>query len=195
MDKLEVNHTTLASNSHILIDLSSYYKSSLAPKIELIQDAIEGRHYIQFDYYAPGGEGGRLIEPYLLVFQWASWYVWGWCTKREDYRLFKLNRMLELKVAGEQFEKRDLPKYEPRVEAVSYTHLEVYKRQPYWNTRKRFRRRRNLRRRPRKKRKAFLQSPRRARMGMARARRKRMRFSGMAEEKDSLIRRIPMIRT
>ena len=77
MDKLEVNHTTLASNSHILIDLSSYYKSTLAPKIELIQDAIEGRHYIQFDYYAPGGEGGRLIEPYLLVFQWASWYVDG----------------------------------------------------------------------------------------------------------------------
>ena len=35
-----------------------------------------------------------------------------------DYRLFKLNRMLELKVAGEQFEKRDLPKYEPRVEAA-----------------------------------------------------------------------------
>ena len=118
MDKLEVNHTTLASNSHILIDLSSYYKSTLAPKIELIQDAIEGRHYIQFDYYAPGGEGGRLIEPYLLVFQWASWYVWGWCTKREDYRLFKLNRMLELKVAGEQFEERDLPKYEPKVEAA-----------------------------------------------------------------------------
>lgn len=112
MDKLEVNHTTLASNSHILIDLSSYYKSTLAPKIELIQDAIEGRHYIQFDYYAPGGEGGRLIEPYLLVFQWASWYVWGWCTKREDYRLFKLNRMLELKALDERFEERKVPAYD-----------------------------------------------------------------------------------
>ena len=119
MDKLAVGNQDLINvDSHIVINLSSWYKESLTPKIKLIQDAIEGRHYIQFDYYAPGGEGGRLIEPYLLVFQWASWYVWGWCTKREDYRLFKLNRMLELKVAGEQFEKRDLPKYEPRVEAA-----------------------------------------------------------------------------
>ena len=112
MDKLEVNHTTLASNSHILIDLSSYYKSTLAPKIELIQDAIEGRHYIQFDYYAPGGEGGRLIEPYLLVFQWASWYVWGFCLMRQDYRLFKLNRMMDLECCREVFGKRILPPYE-----------------------------------------------------------------------------------
>ena len=37
MDKLSVgNSEVLASNSHILIDLSSWYKSSLAPKIELI---------------------------------------------------------------------------------------------------------------------------------------------------------------
>ena len=44
-------------------------------------------------YYAPSGESNRRVEPYYLVFQWSSWYVWGWCLERKDYRLFKLNRM------------------------------------------------------------------------------------------------------
>ncbi len=111
MDKLDVKSTTLKSNSHILIDLSSYYKSSLAPKIEQIQYAIENREYISFNYYSPRGEGKRKIEPYLLVFQWSSWYVWGYCTNRDSYRLFKLNRMLELKMTGEVFKEREVPEY------------------------------------------------------------------------------------
>lgn len=118
MDKLLVNRTTLPSNDHILIDLSSYYRTTLAPKIELIQNAIETRNHIQFAYYAPGGEGERKIEPYLLIFQWSSWYVWGWCAKRKDYRLFKLNRMLDLKLLQEQFEKREIPQYEPSIETA-----------------------------------------------------------------------------
>lgn len=111
MDKLDVKSTTLKSNSHILIDLSSYYKSSLAPKIEQIQYAIENRKYISFSYYSPRGESRRKIEPYLLVFQWSSWYVWGYCTDRDNYRLFKLNRMLELKLTGEDFAEREIPEY------------------------------------------------------------------------------------
>lgn len=118
MDKLLVNRTTLPSNDHILIDLSSYYRTTLAPKIELIQNAIETRNHIQFAYYGPGGEGERKIEPYLLIFQWSSWYVWGWCVKRKDYRLFKLNRMLDLKLLQEQFEKREIPQYEPSIETA-----------------------------------------------------------------------------
>ena len=119
MDKLAVNNaTTLSSNNHILIDLSSYYKNSLAPKIEQIQNAIENKEYIWFEYYAPGGESVRKIEPYLLIFQWASWYVWGYCTEKEDYRTFKLNRMLHLKVLPDTFAKRDIPKYEVSVEHV-----------------------------------------------------------------------------
>lgn len=113
MDKLKVNTgSTLSSNEHIVIDLSSYYKESLAPKIEYIQDAIERQRYIRFAYYGPRGEGDRKIEPYLLVFQWSSWYVWGYCMKRKDYRMFKLNRMQELEVLEECFEKRDIPPFD-----------------------------------------------------------------------------------
>lgn len=104
MEKLSVgNSDVLASNNHILINLSSWYKSSLAPKIELIQAAIERKERISFRYYAPKGESRRVIEPYYLIFQWASWYVWGWCCEKKDFRLFKLNRITELSDTGEQF--------------------------------------------------------------------------------------------
>jgi predicted DNA-binding transcriptional regulator YafY len=94
MEKIQTGSSEFISGrDSMLIDLSSWYKGSLAPKIEVIQNAIENRHIIQFMYYAPSGESNRRVEPYYLVFQWSSWYVWGWCLERKDYRLFKLNRM------------------------------------------------------------------------------------------------------
>lgn len=38
----------------MLIDLSSWYKDSLAPKIEVIRKAIEQHRELEFFYYAPG---------------------------------------------------------------------------------------------------------------------------------------------
>lgn len=99
----------ISGKDYIRIDLSSWYKSSLSSKIEKIQAAIEGRKLLRFFYYAPRGDSSRSIEPYYLVFRWSSWYVWGWCLERRDYRLFKLNRMEEVEVSGQSFVQRDLP--------------------------------------------------------------------------------------
>ena len=106
MDRLLPGASDLLSGDpHILIDLSSWYKTALAPKIELLHEAIENSRLVSFSYHAPSGESSRLVEPYDLIFQWAGWYLWGWCRTREDFRLFKLNRMTELADAG-SFEKR-----------------------------------------------------------------------------------------
>lgn len=110
MEKIQTGSSKFISGrDSMLIDLSSWYKGSLAPKIEVIQSAIENRHFIQFKYYAPSGESKRRIEPYYLVFQWSSWYVWGWCSDREDYRLFKLNRMERVVETKQGFMRRDVP--------------------------------------------------------------------------------------
>lgn len=110
MEKLQVGASDFVSGrDSILIDLSSWYKESLTPKISLIQDAIEEKKQIAFRYFAPGGESIRAAEPYYLIFKWSSWYVWGWCRKREDFRMFKLNRMEELKKMEENFVPRKVP--------------------------------------------------------------------------------------
>ena len=110
MEKLQAGSSKFISGrDSVLIDLSSWYKGSLAPKIEMIQDAIENRSLLEFRYYAPSGESSRMIEPYYLVFRWSSWYVWGWCKSREDYRLFKLNRMDKVKETDHNFVCRAVP--------------------------------------------------------------------------------------
>ena len=110
MEKLSAGGSDfMAGNQSVLIDLSSWYKADLAPKIEIIRAAIDGRQELEFLYFSPKMEGKRRIEAYYLIFRWSSWYVWGWCTRRQDFRLFKLNRMAELKLSGAGFEPRKVP--------------------------------------------------------------------------------------
>ena len=85
MEKIKAGSSKYVSGSEsILIDLSSWYKDSLSWKIEIIQMAIEERKVISFDYYVPGGDSAREVEPYFLIFKWTCWYIWGWCRLRED---------------------------------------------------------------------------------------------------------------
>lgn len=110
MEKIQTGSSELISGrDSVLIDLSSWYKTSLAPKISTIQDAIENRYILDFYYYAPSGESERSIEPYYVVFKWTSWYVYGWCLKRKDYRLFKLNRMDKVRETRKSFVCRNAP--------------------------------------------------------------------------------------
>ncbi len=117
MEKIQTGSSKFINGrDFMLIDLSSWYKSSLVPKMEVIQSAIENHHLIYFKYYAPSGDSERTIEPYYLVFRWSSWYVWG--RKRstdcksetgEEFRLFKLNRMDQVKRLEESFVYRYVP--------------------------------------------------------------------------------------
>lgn len=110
MEKLAAGGSDfVAGNQSVLIDLSSWYKADLAPKIEIIRAAIDGRQELEFLYFSPKKEGRRRIESYYLIFRWSSWYVWGWCTSCRDFRLFKLNRMAELRLSRAGFEPRKVP--------------------------------------------------------------------------------------
>lgn len=109
MEKLSAGSTDFMFGSQsVLIDLSSWYKDSLGPKIEMIRNAIGNCKELRFFYFSPKGENERCVEPYYLIFRWSSWYLWGWCKSREDFRLFKLNRMEKLGLA-ETFVKRSVP--------------------------------------------------------------------------------------
>ena len=110
MEKIQAGSSEfIIGRDSILIDLSSWYRETLAPKIETIQDAIGDRRSIRFLYYAPSGESRRTVEPYYLVFRWSSWYLWAWCTDRKDYRLFKLNRMDQVTETDREFICREAP--------------------------------------------------------------------------------------
>jgi predicted DNA-binding transcriptional regulator YafY len=73
--------------------------------IDAIQESIADKTVIAIDYTDARGEPtARDFEPQALVFIWQSWYVWGWCRLRKDFRLFKLSRITSLAVTGEKRE-------------------------------------------------------------------------------------------
>lgn len=125
MEKLSVGSSDmLTGDQHILIDLSAWDKSSLSPKLELIQAAINCEQLVSFTYYSVKGESHRCVEPYYLIFRWSSWYLWAYCLERNDFRLFKLNRITELKT-GETFKVRSAPIPDLSAEKIFPDHYRV----------------------------------------------------------------------
>ena len=96
-------------SDHMEIDLSSFYKDDLASKIEQIKLAIRETRCIAFHYCYNKGEADKLIEPYLIVFKWSDWYVFGFCKERQDFRMYKLRRLWNLTVTDDLFNMREIP--------------------------------------------------------------------------------------
>jgi len=91
------------------IDLASFYKYSLSSKIELIKRSMNEHRCLAFHYYYKKGEEDKLIEPYRIYFMWSDWYVFGYCRKRQDFRLYKLRRLWDLQISEESYEVREVP--------------------------------------------------------------------------------------
>lgn len=92
-----------------MIDLASHYKGNLTEKIELIKKAIHHLQRIEFDYYYEKGMTHRRIEPAFIIFQWTAWYVFGYCVDRQDFRMFKLQRLWNLRLCAEYYTPREIP--------------------------------------------------------------------------------------
>jgi predicted DNA-binding transcriptional regulator YafY len=59
---------------------------------------------LEFDYYNRNSEKiNRRVEPLQLWFKNKNWYLWGYCNVKSDYRLFKLNRIKNIKLTRENF--------------------------------------------------------------------------------------------
>lgn len=102
----------LTGQNRIIIDLASFYQDSLTEKIDLINQAINSRELIGFKYYSEKGESKRIAEPYYIMFRWSAWYVYGYCLDKQDYRLFKLNRLSELQNLQTGYEERSISQEE-----------------------------------------------------------------------------------
>ena len=126
LDKFSANKDTVISlRENVMIDLSSHYKGSLTGKIDMLKQSIRESRLIEFTYYYDHGESHRHIEPYFIAFQWASWYVFGFCLERQDWRLFKLNRLWDLKQSGQSFTPREIPTEKRDLNAQFTDHLKL----------------------------------------------------------------------
>lgn len=75
-------------------------------KFERLKKAILNHKGISFDYIGSNGDrSSRRVYPLKLVFKSKAWYLQAYCTDRQDYRIFKINRMFHIYSLDEEFKK------------------------------------------------------------------------------------------
>lgn len=73
-------------------------------QINILERSISEKIAVSFNYTnAEGDTSYRVVEPIALTYKWYSWYVFGFCTVKNDYRLFKLVRVNKLSSTGKPF--------------------------------------------------------------------------------------------
>ena len=108
--KSEIRDLTLSGElGSIIVDSSSWGDSRFQEKIRLTENCIRDCKVIEIDYRSRIGETTkRKIEPHILVFKQGIWYVYAYCRKQSDFRLFRLGRIYSAFVTDETFEKREI---------------------------------------------------------------------------------------
>ena len=98
-------------NDWIKVDFSNWEKGNEQEKrFDMIKTAILNKNLIKFTYDNSNGERSkRIVEPLQIWFKDKSWYLISYCRLKEDYRIFKINRIKEIEILQKHFE-RNLPK-------------------------------------------------------------------------------------
>ena len=81
-----------------------------ARQVGVIAEAIAHRDTLRFAYTdARGGSADRRVEPYRQVHHLLRWYLLGWDLDREDWRVFRLDRLAGPVRTGDRYAERPLP--------------------------------------------------------------------------------------
>jgi predicted DNA-binding transcriptional regulator YafY len=76
----------------------------LQAAVALLRRCAEEDRCATFRYVsARGDETARIVEPYTLVLKGQTWYLYGFCRLRREFRLFKLARLRAVEALEERF--------------------------------------------------------------------------------------------
>lgn len=80
-------------------------------KFALLKSAVINRKNVKICYANSYGRiSERIVQPYKLAYKAKAWYLKAFCTEKQDWRTFKLNRILDLEVLEERFKYQDFPR-------------------------------------------------------------------------------------
>ena len=93
-------------NDWIEVNISTWGDNSIVQKkFNILKDAVLKHKVITFAYSGSTGETKkRQVNPLKLYFQANAWYLKAFCLDKNDYRLFKLNRLNNIKVLDQTFD-------------------------------------------------------------------------------------------
>lgn len=133
LDKMSILFNK-ATRNWIEIDFSSWGTDSTQnERYNKIKEAILNKKVVEITYFNSYGEENiRQVEPLQIWFKDKSWYIKAFCRLKQDFRIFKIARIRDIKILDEHFE-RDLPveKEEKTKFKVISLKLEISKEMAY----------------------------------------------------------------
>ena len=97
-------------------------------RIDELEQAIQSRHRLKLSYSDAQGEPSqRVIRPLGLWFWGKVWTLVAWCELRDDFRMFRLDRILETQQCGDPYpvdKSKSLQEFYRRMEAECQGQLE-----------------------------------------------------------------------
>ncbi len=101
---------SLTISGHILVDSGTWGDAyNFSDKLKVLEDAAEDAACLDLLYVDRAGqESRRTVEPHLLIYKQNIWYLYAWCRKREDFRLFRVGRIRSARRTGEIFARREI---------------------------------------------------------------------------------------
>lgn len=112
----------------IVMDFSHWGNSSrIKRKVATIKEAIDDKVTVGFNYIDLNGKvTSREVEPYTLILKVNTWYLYGFCRLRKDFRLFKLTRLDRLQKTKTYFEAIDIEEHKLITDKIdNYTDLKL----------------------------------------------------------------------
>ena len=92
-------------------------------KFELLKNAVINHRALLITYVNTQGlECERKIYPLKLLYKSRAWYLKAYCTKRETFRIFKFNRIINFELLDESFTPLSFPKSQ---EAPNITYRKI----------------------------------------------------------------------
>jgi predicted DNA-binding transcriptional regulator YafY len=98
-------------NERIAVDMTGWsYNGMRREVLRCLYGAVVARRLVKFVYRnLKGEEKTRLVEPMTLLYKGSSWYLYGFCRTRSDYRLFHVGRIKDPAVQAAVFKRRAVP--------------------------------------------------------------------------------------
>lgn len=103
--------------------------------VDLINKATKEQRTIKFTYTNSAGNTKKVfLNPLHTYYRWYSWYVFGYDTSKNDYRMFKVVRMKNISLTKELFQSNDnmadlLSDFEKRRNQTNITVVLSYKKE------------------------------------------------------------------
>lgn len=113
----------IPSDHWLEVDFSRWgNKGADNEKFELLKTAVIHQKCVKITYAnSQGTISERIVQPLKMSYKSMSWYLKAYCTKKQDYRIFKLTRIIDLEVLTEGFCKSSFPETEETPEQACNT--------------------------------------------------------------------------